>query len=570
MWDMRPIALLRAATDSLPFDGWKDQQIDRQLSELDSRIDSTDLTAVAILVTSTTIALTPGAWLLDSGLRLLGLTVLWLGTLLVVTLLLVGPSLAVRMRRARALGDAPQLLGLAVLRLRVTPTPEAAAVFAAEHAEGPLARSLRDSVRSATGSGAAGWDGLASRWGEQLPELRRGISLLTAASVAAPSDRDRLLDSSLDAVLAGTRDRMARFASALQGPTTAVYAFGVVLPLAFVGALPTLRAAGIAVGLPQLIAVYDIILPASLLVASAWLLARRPAAFPPATIPDDHPSLPSRSRRLAVILPLAVVIGFWVGRLTVPRWGPTIVLPGLTIGSGLVAWYRPKVKVRERTRAVEAGFPDALTIAAQALQQRRAPEAAVRAAGSQLVGPAGTVFEDAARVQEQLGVGVESAFLGRDGALRHLRSPRLRSSASLLVLAAREGPRGGTVLLSLADHLDDLRSVEAEIQRELGTVVGTLRSTAWCFAPLIGGTTVALASRLDGAALGGSTASLSSGSLAIVIGTYVLILAGVLSVLATGLSEGPDPVQIGYHVGLAVLSASLMYPLSVFAASLLV
>lgn len=567
---MRIRLLLRTATNMVPFDGWRDRRIDHHLDELGTGIDSTELTTAALLVMGSTIALTPAVGFIDTDLRLIGLTGLWLGALLAVIGLLLGPRLAVQMRRARALGDAPHLVGLAVLRLRVTPTPETAAVFAAEHAEGPLARTLEKTVRSASGSASAGWNGLAERWGGQLPELRRGISLLTAASVADPADRDRLLDRSLDAVLAGTRQRMTRFASDLQGPATAVYAFGVVLPLAFVGALPTLRAAGIAVGLPILIVIYDLILPAGLVLASLWLLARRPAAFPSASVPSDHPDLPARRRRLALLIPLSALLGYTFGRLSVPTWGPTIAVPGMMLGTLLVTWYRPHVTLRNRTRAIEAGFPDALTIAAQAIRQRRAPEAAVGAAGSQLVGPAGTIFQDAARVQERLGVGIETAFLGRDGALRHLGSPRLRAGASLLALAAREGPRGGTVLVALANHLDELRAVEAEIQRELGTVVGTLRSTAWCFAPLIGGTTVALASRLDGASIGTAPPGLSSRALAIVIGVYVLLLAAVLSVLATGLSEGPDRAQLGYHVGLAVLSASVMYPLSVFAASLLV
>lgn len=561
---------LRAAAEHNPIDGWEDQRLDRVLDELDTPATSGTLTGLATLTVAVGALTSPLFVLAPTGLRLLLVLGLWTGVTVAVAGLLIGPRLLVRSKRTRALGDAPDILGLGILRLRVSPTPEAAAAFAAAHGRGPIAQCLAGEVRDAAGTPQAGWQGLAREWGTRLPELRRGISLLIAAATAEPADRDRLLDASLDAVLDGTRQRMARFAANLQGPTTAVYAFGVVLPLAFVGALPTLRAAGLSIGLAELIVIYDLALPGALVCASVWLIAVRPAAFPPATVPNTHPDLPNRKRRLLLTTVPATVLGYLAATAVFPTWAPRIVVPGLVLGSGLVVWYHPLVSIRNRTEAIEADFPDALTIAAQSLRRRQAPETAVAVTGERIAGPVGGLFRSATHVQERLGLGVRDAFLGSHGALQHVGSPRLQSALSLFAVAAREGPRGGSVLLAQAAHLDRLQTVETEIRRDLSSIVGTLRSTAWCFAPLIGGTTVALGTRLDGATLPGSSGVVSGDGLATVIGIYILLLAAILGALATGLERGADRARIGLHVGLAVLAASVLYPVAVFAASLLV
>jgi Flp pilus assembly protein TadB len=560
----------RAVVERNPIDGWEDQQLDLVLEELQVEVTSRSLTGLATLLVAVAALVTPTVLVVPSGSRLPLVIGLWTGVTVCIAGLLIGPRLLVRSKRARALGDAPEILGLGVLRLRVSPTPEAAASFAAAHGSGPIAGCLAEEVRDAAGTPQAGWEGLAQVWGNRLPELRRGISLLTAAAAAEPADRDRLLDASLDAVLDGTRQRMARFAANLQGPTTAVYAFGVVLPLAFVGALPTLRAAGLSIGLAELVVVYVLALPGTLLCATAWLIGVRPAAFPSATVSKHHPDLPNRTFRLVLTTLFAGGLGYLGAVSLFPTWGPWIVVPGLVLGSGLVVWYHPVVSIRDTIEAIEADFPDALTVAAQSLRRRQAPETAVAVTGQRIAGPAGETFRSANKVQQRLGAGVREAFLGSHGALQHVGSQRLHSGVSLFALAAQEGPRGGSVLLAQAAHLDRLQTVETEIRRDLSSLVGTLRSTAWCFAPLIGGTTVALGTRLDGSTLPGSSGVVSGDGLATVIGLYVLLLAAILGALASGLERGVDRARLGLHIGLAVVSASILYPVAVFAASLMV
>jgi len=132
-----------------------------------------------------------------------------------------------------------------------------------------------------------------------------------------------------------------------------------------------------------------------------------------------------------------------------------------------------------------------------------AVETAVSNAGKRLDGETGAVFERAGRRSETLRVGVREAFLGRGGPAVSVPSPRVRGAIALLAVAAREGRPAGDVLLELADQLDDLRELEGDARRQLATVTGTLTNTAAVFAPLVGGTTVALATGIGAADISG-------------------------------------------------------------------
>ena len=263
-------------------------------------------------------------------------------------------------RRSAALGLAPALVARMALRMRVEPTPEAA-VDAGRGFDGPLGEALDRHARAAAGTGRTGLGPFAEEWGTEFPALGRGCSLLRTAAAVPPGRRGRALDRAVEAVLDGTRDRAASFAAGLRAPAAALYAFGVLLPTALVGVLPAARAAGLGFGLPLLALVYDLFLPCVLCVAGAWLVARRPVAFPVRAVPRSHPErLPwRRSIGLGAGVGFAAAVVGSVG--LAPWFGP---LAGLAVGVGaaLTHQFRPVVAVRERVRELERGLPDALPI----------------------------------------------------------------------------------------------------------------------------------------------------------------------------------------------------------------
>lgn len=478
------------------------------------------------------------------------------------------PRLFATARRTRALGDAPGLVSRAVLRMRLSPTPETAAAFAADTGDGRLADSLSAHVHRGKGSGRSGLSTFADEWTDRFPALRRALTLVESAGRAPEGERRRALDNALSVTLDGTRDAMASFAASIRGPATALYAFGVLLPLALVALLPAAATVGIEAPALAIVVGYDLLLPAALVVASAWLLSRRPVAFPPPRIPRDHPDVPDRSTHAAFAgLSAAIVAGVTV-RIAVEPWAAPLVALGAGPGTALAIVYRPATRVRDRVRDVEAGLADALYLVGREVQRGRAVETAIADAADALDSETGRVFADAARQQRQLRIGVREAFLGEHGALATVPSERARSTAELLALAATQGQPAGRAIVAMAEHLEDLRGIEREARRDLQRVVGTLGNTATVFAPLVGGATVTLAERMqtDGPLSGG----LSPSVLGLAVGAYVLILAVVLTVLATGLERGFDRSLIGYRVGRALLVSVSVFLLGLVATDLLV
>jgi Flp pilus assembly protein TadB len=481
------------------------------------------------------------------------------------------PEWMAALRRTRALGETADLVGRAVLRMHLEPTPERAAAFAARTGDGPLAASLDEHVRRARGTPDAGLASFAAEWAEWFPALDRAVSLLLTSADATPGERSRSLDRALRAVLDGTHDEMADFAGTVSGPATGIYAFCVLLPLALVGVIPAAQAAGVAVPTSVFVLVYDFGLPATVVGAGGWLLVRRPVALPPPRVGRDHPAVPSGIWRGALAGLVGCVVG-WVCGHALASWAAGVGAVGFGVGAALTVHYRPMARVRNRVRAVESRLDDALYLVGRRVDGGTAVEAAVEATADEVDGPTGDVLADAAGVRRRLRVGVSEAFLGEYGALSDVPSPRARGTAALLGVAAVEGRPAGRAIVATADHLGDLRRVERESRRQLAAVTGTLSNTAAFFAPLVAGATVAMASRMneaDVSLVGESTTMLSPTTLGLSVGAYTLVLAVLLTALATGLDRGLDRPLVGYRAGLALLSATAAYLTSYHGAALL-
>lgn len=468
------------------------------------------------------------------------------------------PRLWATARRTSALGDAPDLVARMVLSMRLSPTPERAADFTARTGRGVLADSLASYIRRSRHTGLSGLVAFGDAWADLFPALRRSTALVSAAGNATDRDRERLLDRALSVVMEGTRDQMESFGAQVRTPVTALYAFGVLLPTALVALLPAGSAVGIAVIPLTVVAIYDITLPIILIGAAAWLLARRPVAFPPPAVSTDQDGVPDRRA-------LAAAAGIGAGGLAavgtaliVPRWGTAIGAIGIGCGLGLGCYYRPVVSQYEHIRRIESGLPDALTLIGRRVANGQSVETAIERAGEELDDEIGTVLRAGALRHRQLQIGVEEAFLGRDGVLADVPSPRVRGSAALLALASKEGRPAGAALLALGDHVEDLQAIEREARRSLAHVCQTLQTTGTLFGPLVAGATVALAEGIGGEEVLAERAQ-SLVWLGGPVGVYVLLLAVVLTALSTGLTQGLDRELLGYRIGRALCGATAAY-----------
>lgn len=499
-----------------------------------------------------------GAVLAPRELRLLSTLVACAATVLCIHVVHSAPKVATAAKRTRALGAAPDLVARAVLRMRLTPTPERAAEFAAHSSEGVLSESLATHVRQTQNTATSGLITFGDDWADLFPSLRRSCSLILVAGRTGAADRTHLLERALSVVLDGTRTQLQSFAAWIRGPVTALYAFGVLLPTALVALVPAAGAAGVVVTPIGVVAVYNVLLPAILVAASVWLLVRRPVAFPPPDVTRTHPDVVDR-RTLALVCGVATaVLGVAVALRLFPPWGAPVAAIGLGCGTTLLVANHPVVSVYGHVRDVEDGLSDVLELVGRRVANGRAVETALEQVAVELDGPMGDVLADGVRQQRQLHVGVREAFLGRYGVLHAVPSPRIRGSFALLSLAATEGRPAGTALLAFAEHVDDLQQIEQSARQQLATVCRTLSNTATLFGPMVAGSTVALADSI------GSKEVLPGGAagfdwLGGPVGIYVLGLAVILTVLSVGLVRGFDSSLVGYRVGRALVAATSLY-----------
>lgn len=472
------------------------------------------------------------------------------------------PSTVETYRRRTAVGAVPEVVAYAVLQARLTPSLERAARFAGTQAGGLLGRDLA-AIGSGEATGRTGWESFAADWSTFDETLPRAVSLLAAGIESAPPARNALLDRALDTALSGSRERVATFATAIRAPATGIYAFGVLLPLAMVGLLPVAASAGVGVSPFAIAVLYDGVIPVGLLAASGWLAARRPAVSRP---PSGLASLRSpRSPRRTVLLGVgAGVAAGVVGFVALPTWAIWIVVPGAALGTAAVYWFEPVRERRRRVESIEVGLPDAVSLVGHRLAAGEPLESAVAVVGERTTGETAAVFREGTRVHRRLRVTVPEAFTSPVGALSGFDSSRSETAIALLAAAARNGTAGGETLVDVAGYLRSLDDVEREARRALARTTDTLRQTALVFGPAIAGVTVALATGMG--SLGESGQAVPVPALGVAVGVYVLSLAVLLPALSVVLERGLDGAVVGHRVGVALLTASTVYPVTFLAA----
>ncbi|WP_276253864.1 secretion system protein [Halomontanus rarus] len=478
------------------------------------------------------------------------------------------PLLRAAFRRTEALGDTPNLVGRAVLRMQIQPSLENAVRFAAGTGRGALSRSLGTHFNRSKGTPHTGLLSFSEEWSEHFPALRRSSTLLATAQDAPEGERGRTLDRALSAILTGTRSQMAEFTASIRAPTTMLFAFGILLPLALVALVPAAPLAGVSLNIWLFVLLYNVVLPAGLVGAALWLLVRRPVAFPPPTIDKDHPDLPDRLWIRAGWGLLAGAGIYAVVEAVGPAYLSEVVGTGVGAGIALLAVYSPILTLRQHVRGVEEHLTDALYIVGRQVAEGESVESAIDLAADRVPAETGAVFATAAGVQRRLHTSVEEAFLGAHGALRDVPSQRAHSMAALLAIAGDEGKPAGRAIVSMADHLEELEEVEAETKRALVQVTSTLDNTAGFFGPLVGGATVGMSGLLSaenfssGGAMG-EASTLPIEQLGVVVAVYLIMLACIMTPLSYALRYGVDWTLFGYHVGRTLVSSMLLYVLTV-------
>jgi hypothetical protein len=310
--------------------------------------------------------------------------------------------------------------------------------------------------------------------------------------------------------------------------------------------LPVLSVINISINAPQIFAIYCVVLPLTVYLLSRRALAKRPNAFPPPDVPIQTCSAKALSLVAVPIVVAIVCLMLPLGKeipFLAMLWAPTLVLALYLHLTSFKAFER-----RCKLERMEKEFPDALVQLGNRIGEGRPAEDAFEhvaetTQGSEL----SQVFTRASANIRLGGLGLRAALFDPEhGALRGVDSKTIRSTFRMLVdIIERSTRAAGAVTLKIADHLRGLKQVELEIKRSLGEIVNSMRSVALFFAPLI----AAITARMQGVLASKNAASfLGSGStiqpttFLFVLGIYATLLAAILTLYATEIEFGDDPL----------------------------
>src|SRR5438445_3212768 len=225
------------------------------------------------------------------------------------------PEWCARRMRVASLGGAPEAVNYMAMSMRVVPALDRAVEFAAHHSQEPLASRLRQLLwnvylRSPPGIEAAFLQ-FAGEWEDSQEDLKRAFFAIgSASSEQTEAGLDRILDKARWIAFEGTKARIMEYAAGLRGPTTVLFALGVLLPVIIGAMLPLISLGGLAPSLSEvnrgsqgrdltvaIVLVMDVLFPAGAAAYAYRILGNRPGT---GAAPDSG-GVPARRYGIAAI-----------------------------------------------------------------------------------------------------------------------------------------------------------------------------------------------------------------------------------------------------------------------------
>jgi hypothetical protein len=447
--------------------------------------------------------------------------------------------------RKQAIAYIPEIVNYLVMNMRLTPNLERAVEFAASHGRGKIAEDLRklvwDTQIGVYNSIEEGLDDLAYRWGNYNDDFKHALMLIRASVLEGDEQkRSDLLEKASNDVIEGSKEKMDVYARQLHQPTVYLYYFGILLPLMLAIVLPI--ASGIVKGLPltgllPFVLIYNVFLPAVLLIMSQGIINGRPPTYVPPDIPEDFPDLPKKGtfmvgRMRVPYVPLALLVffsciaaGFFLDglqldavRANLVYSNPeesisalphvTIALPflgsfrvflfmvfGLLIGFSLAlsiylyGKYSARKKVQDEIREMENEFKDALYVLASRLGENRPMEDALRSSIEFLPksAVAHKIFRRVLDNITQLGMTIDAAIFDSNyGAVRDVPSETIRGGMRILVDSVQLGVNVAAIsLINLAMQIRNAQKIDTMLRRLLEDVTTMLKTMGTFIAPIV-------------------------------------------------------------------------------------
>lgn len=474
------------------------------------------------------------------------------------------PEVHARRLRVASLGAAPEAVNYMAMSMRVVPALDRAVEFASQHAEEPLASRLRQLLwnvylRSPPGIEAAFLQ-FANEWGEWQEDLKRAFFAIGSASFEkTEAGLDRTLEKARQIAFGGTKARIMEYAAGLRGPTTVLFALGVLLPVIIGAMLPLISLGGVVPSLPEvnlssqrrdltvvIVLVMDVLFPAGAVVYAYRILGNRPGT----SATPDLGGVPDRRYGIAAIPLIGIAIATLV---QAPNSVGVFVFLWLTVAAGalyLLPGLRGLEKKKRELAQVETEFPDALFILGSRIAEGAPLERALAMTAEATEGTTvSALLERIVRALQTSRGDLQEILFSRDGILREVPSRTIRAAFRMVIEVSRKDPAtAGKTITETSTYLRDLRDLDRDIHRDLSSVVEAMQTTAAFFAPIVLGVTCSLYGLLTRAFSRLVVLGLSPAAFVAVVGVYLILAVAVITYFRVGIAHGRDLVGLRTHL----------------------
>lgn len=485
-------------------------------------------------------------------------------------------------------GRAPELIGYMVMSIRLTPSLTRAITFAAKNMDGPISSGLKRILWNVYmrkyHSMEESFTATATEWGQKNEDLRRALFAIRSSTLEATDEgRERSLEKAMEIVLSGTKKKLEEFASSLSTPTTVLFALGILLPMMLGAMLPMVSLGGLDLNYREgsatggginpvlVVLMMDVVFPLATFLYAFHILSGRPGVAS-----SIHINGGRISRKRVVLL---VVLGVSMAALAIQNlntFGQYLIVwsVALPVGFCLVSITYHRRKKREDILRMEKEFPDALFQLGTRISEGSPPERAVLETAKTMKDTTiADLFHRVHHMMTVFGLTLEKALFGEKGLLNDFPSQKIRATMRTFVeVAKKDSVKAGYIVVTTSDHLKDIQRLVEDTRRKLRTSTESMRMTSLLFAPIVMGVTFSLYTLLldTFTAMGQNEGMMSSSVFLIVLGVYVVLMAGIATFFVTTIQKGSDKLDRDYHLGIGLLVSVGVFTISCLAGQVLI
>jgi Flp pilus assembly protein TadB len=519
------------------------------------------------------------------------------------------PEILANRLRAKSIGRTPEAINYLIMSMRQNPSLNRAVAFAAENSEEPISSSMKkvqwDIYMRKHQSIEEAFREFAYEWGYWNDDFKRSLYAIKSSTLERTGEGlNRALDKANDIILEGTRRQIDKFAASLSGPTTILFALGILLPMVIGAMLPMMSISvpanpqeltgGQVQGvnqtvtqtapdsMPIIILVMDVLFPFITFIYAYHILGKRPGTSSP---PRVKSRLSQKQHRM--IIASSIVICIILGVLGLPLLRERFGLIGTLIGSLPILWAfglslgyyclstsASQKKRRDEIKKMEDEFPDALFQLGSRIAEGEPLERALKKTSEAMKGT--SIAELFAKIAYGLQVTrgtLNDVLFGKNGVLNEVPSRTIHATMkSVVEIVKKDAFTAGQTIVNISNYLRDMKKVEHDIKTQLSQTVDMMKTTGILFAPLVMGITAALYVLLseEFSKMPNAAPMIPNDIFFLILGFYLAFVVIITMFFTTGIEHGEDNIQLKYSIGTALPVAIIIYTLAVILGQLMI